>query len=203
MEKDEYLEETFPLWIFHINLAWSSDKATSWYLFFNEIKLEEFTREDKISERSLRDDITVLLNMYTKERVEKYDPEEKKISPFIKLGLLKKDGNKYIKTQPLKENLNEYVVMYAMEKYFEYKKTDSISIEELLNGTFSPGKVLNLKRVLLNEYIDKLAEQNYLTVNRTAGLDMVYLGKQTEGNRIVKKYESTVEIIKGYYENKA
>ena len=111
---------------------------------------------DKISERSLRDDITVLLNMYTKERVEKYDPEEKKISPFIKLGLLKKDGNKYIKTQPLKENLNEYVVMYAMEKYFEYKKTDSISIEELLNGTFSPGKILNLKRVLLNEYIDKL-----------------------------------------------
>jgi len=217
LEKDEYLEETFPLWIFHINLAWSSDKATSWYLFFNEIKLEEFTREelteqlynklvvmtDKISERSLRDDITVLLNMYTKERVEKYDPEEKKISPFIKLGLLKKDGNKYIKTQPLKENLNEYVVMYAMEKYFEYKKTDSISIEELLNGTFSPGKVLNIKRVLLNEYIDKLAEQNYLTVNRTAGLDMVYLGKQIEGNRIVKKYESTVEIIKGYYENKA
>lgn len=63
--------------------------------------------------------------------------------------------------------------------------------------------MLNLKRVLLNEYIDKLAEQNYLTVNRTAGLDMVYLGKQIEGNRIVKKYESTVEIIKGYYENKA
>ena len=87
--------------------------------------------------------------------------------------------------------------MYAMEKYFEYKKTDSISIEELLNGTFSPGKVLNLKRVLLNEYIDKLAEQNYLTVNRTAGLDMVYLATQTDGNRIDKKYESTVEIIKG------
>lgn len=42
----------------------------------------------------------------------------------------------------------------------------------------SPGRILNLKRMALNEYLDRLEGQGYLTVNRTAGLDMVYLKKK-------------------------
>lgn len=203
-DNDEYLEDSFALWIYHINLVFNKDMATTWYLFFNETNMDEFTKEEieyiilgkmqilaegkKISERSLRDDISVLLNMYVKERIEDYDPEEKKISPFAKLGLIKKDRDRYFKTQPDREVLINEVFLYALMKYFEEKSKDSVGIDELLNAPLSPGRVLNLKRIALNEYLDNLAALNYITVNRTAGLDMVYLKKNIPLNEIVEKY---------------
>ena len=53
----------------------------------------------------------------------------------------------------------------------------------MLNSPMSPGRILNLKRMALNEYLDHLEGQGYLTVNRTAGLDMVYLKKRKSGLR--------------------
>lgn len=201
---DTYLEGTFALWIFHINLAWNKDMATSWYAFFNEVKLNEFTKEEliyqllnimtvlaegqNVSERSLRDDVNVLLSMYVKEHGKDYDPEEKKFSPFAKLELVKRDGDKYFKNQPDADKLQDYVVLYGLQKYFRYKNSDSAGIEELLNNPLSPGRILNLKRVAFNEYIDSLAAKNYLTVNRTAGLDMVYIKTAKEPEEIVKNY---------------
>ena len=203
-DKDEYLEDSFALWIYHINLVFNKEMATTWYVFFNETNIDEFTKEEliytilgkmqifsegkKISERSLRDDISVLLNMYVKERMEDYDPEEKKISPFAKLGLIKKDREKYFKTQPDREVLINDVFLYALMKYFTENAKDSVGIDELLNAPLSPGRVLNLKRIALNEYLDNLAALNYITVNRTAGLDMVYLKKNISLYEIVKKY---------------
>ena len=37
-----------------------------------------------------------------------------------------------------------------------------------------PGKLMNLSRVLCNEHLDQLMNREYIIVNRTAGLDMVY-----------------------------
>ena len=77
---------------------------------------------------------------------------------------------------------------YYIHRYFEEKSKDSVGIDELLNAPLSPGRVLNLKRIALNEYLDNLAALNYITVNRTAGLDMVYLKKNIPLNEIVEKY---------------
>ena len=208
-EYDRYFEDIFSLWIVHINICFNKGQCTSWYVFFNKIMMEDFSKDElesqklehlremnqgkKISERSLKDDISVLLNMYVKEKQKNNDPEEKKISPFTNLELIKRDGEKYMKNQPGEDSLNEYIVMYAIEKFMEMEKTDSISIEKLLNEECSPGKILNLKRVVLNRYIDKLANDEYLTVNRTAGLDMIYLNKQNE---------STENIILRYYQQR-
>ena len=203
-KEDKYLEDIFSLWIFHINLAGNEKLATSWYAFFNLINIDEFSKEDlmnillekltplaekkAIPERSLRDDISVLLNMYVKEKQQNYDPEENKISPFAQLGLLKKDRNNYIKTQPDKDKLCDDAVLYSLIKFFEKKEVDSIGIDELLNSPMSPGRILNLKRMALNEYLDHLEGQGYLTVNRTAGRDMVYLKKKIELKEVVSNY---------------
>ena len=203
-DNDEYLEDSFALWIYHINLVFNKDMATTWYLFFNETNMDEFTKEEieyiilgkmqilaegkKISERSLRDDISVLLNMYVKERIEDYDPEEKKISPFAKLDFCSVFLNiQFVFVIYMFLLINE-VFLYALMKYFEEKSKDSVGIDELLNAPLSPGRVLNLKRIALNEYLDNLAALNYITVNRTAGLDMVYLKKNIPLNEIVEKY---------------
>lgn len=203
-EQDKYLEDNFALWIFHVNLAWNQEHATSWYLFFNELNVEDFTKEElteqlmsrltvlaedkKVPERSVRDDVSVLLHMYTKEKIENYDPEEKKISPFSRLGILKRSGNRYRKIQPTEEEVHPLVVLYAMQKYFLRIKKDAAGIDELLQAPLSPGKILNLKRVALNEYIDRLAQQEYLIVNRTAGLDMVYMKTMLLPEQIVAEY---------------
>ena len=151
-------------------------------------KLTPLAEKKAIPERSLRDDISVLLNMYVKEKQQNYDPEENKISPFAQLGLLKKDRNNYIKTQPDKDKLCDDAVLYSLIKFFEKKEVDSIGIDELLNSPMSPGRILNLKRMALNEYLDHLEGQGYLTVNRTAGLDMVYLKKKIELKEVVSNY---------------
>ena len=151
-------------------------------------KLTPLAEEKAIPERSLRDDISVLLNMYVKEKQQNYDPEENKISTFAQLGLLKKDRNNYIKTQPDKDKLCDDAVLYSLIKFFEKKEVDSIGIDELLNSPMSPGRILNLKRMALNEYLDHLEGQGYLTVNRTAGLDMVYLKKKIGLKEVVSNY---------------
>lgn len=203
-DNDQYLEDDFALWIFHVNLALNKDYATSWYLFFNEIEADEFTREelsellrsqiirmtgdDNVSERSIRDDATALINMYVREKIENYDPEDKKISPFARLGLVKKSGNRYQKTQPLAEELDELVVFYLIQKHFTESGETGVSIDKLLHAPKLAGKVLHLKRVMLNEYLDSLAMQDYIIVNRTAGLDMVYQKSELTPDTIIKRY---------------
>ena len=89
-------------------------------------------------------------------------------------------------------NIDEFskedLMNILLEKLFEKKEVDSIGIDELLNSPMSPGRILNLKRMALNEYLDHLEGQGYLTVNRTAGLDMVYLKKKIELKEVVSNY---------------
>lgn len=203
LKNDRYFEDLFALEIFHVNIVWNMEGATTWYLVFNKINADEFTREqlyvilenelygmgaENVSPRSLQDDITVLINMYTREKTENYDPEEKKISPFTKLGLIKQNGNRYVKSNPDNSILNYMAVLYALKKYVEYKNVDSVKIDELINAPLSPGKVFNLKRIKMNGYLDKLEEHGYITVNRTAGLDMVYIKNKLTLEEIVEKY---------------
>lgn len=63
---------------------------------------------------------------------------------------------------------------------WEENKTNSISIASLLEDAKGPGKVLQLKRAALNEYLDKLDNYGYIRLNRTAGLDMVYKNEEKD-----------------------
>ena len=63
-----------------------------------------------------------------------------------------------------------------------------MSIDTLLNGDRLPGKIYNLNRVNLNFYLDKLASEGYIAVNRTAGLDMVYAQSSIAPEKVIEKY---------------
>lgn len=209
LDNDPYLEDDFSLWMVHINLCQKLNTVTSWYLFFNLLDVSEFTKEElgslmthqilvrtgneEPSQRSVSDDCTAILNMYIREHLDKYDPEDKKISPFSKLGLVRKDGNKYQKIQPNLNTLNEMVVLYMLQGYFTDQKQKSISIGDLLGEEMQPGKILNLKRVALNEYLDMLDNQEYIIVNRTAGLDMVYQNCDLTPQQVAEQYYATIE----------
>lgn len=203
LNSDRYFEELFSYWIFHIHLVWNRENATSWYLFFNQVNIDEFSKEDiyfllenelfrlgaeNVSPRSLQDDISVLINMYMREKTENYDPEEKKISPFTRMGLIKKNGKKYRREAPEYTVLDKAAFLYGLKKYFDYKNSDVAGIDELVSEPLSPGKVFQLKRIGVNTYLDKLEEDGYIAVNRTAGLDMVYWKSEITLEEIAERY---------------
>lgn len=202
LEYDPYLEDDFALWIVHSNLASKLHTVTSWYLFFHTLEAEEFRKEElpelmrreitavtgnrELSQRSLNDDCNAILNMYSRNHTDHDDPEDKSISPFAKFGLIKRDGSKYCKCQPNLSLLHEFVVLYLLQKYFG--REESVTIGDLLEKSCTPGKLLNLKRAALSEYLDILENREYIRINRTAGLDMVYRNCDWTPEEVVEHY---------------
>ena len=47
----------------------------------------------------------------------------------------------------------------------------------MTDGLNMPGKILNLNRIMVNDFLDTLQNKGYIIVNRTAGLDIIYPGQ--------------------------
>lgn len=202
LEKDQYFEDIFSLWVVHCNIARNEQQATAWEIFFNEFDYEEFTKEEmekemlaiarrkageqELAEKSVTDDCDAILRMYWKKNASAVNPEEKNISPFGVLGLLKYTNGVYTKVQPDLNHIPPEIVLYLMCKCMEAGK--GISVEELLRIKDGPGKILNLKRTGLVELLEKLESAGKITMNRTAGLDMVYLSEETDQEKILCNY---------------
>ena len=206
---DPYFEDIFTLWIVHSNIVCNFENATSWNLFFNHMDLTsaftreemqnlmksliiEYTGDENPSERSIKDDCAAILSMYSKSAGIQDDPEDKRTSPFEELGLLSHVGNHFSKKRPAYDQLNKLVVLYLIVD--KLNNDGSMQIDYLTDGENMPGKVLNLNRIAINDYLDAMQNSGYITVNRTAGLDIIYpsLCKQLRKNDIVKKYYDEV-----------
>lgn len=197
---DLYLEDYFSLWILHSCIAKNDDRATVWYLFFNKCAAEEFKKDelfevlkkelivyagtDAFPDGSLKDDIDVLLNMYSKNNSDD-DPEDKNKSPFATLGLVKKEKDVYYKQQPDISKFNEKIVLYELAILFEIQDTVSIdTVFEIVKGIY------HLNRVTLNSILDKLENMGYIRVDRTAGLDVIYPVNVGKADEVIEEYYS-------------
>lgn len=207
LNDDPYLEDIFSLWIIHCNIVCNYEQATLWNLFFNKMNLTSaFTRDDmyqmekelfmqstgegNVSERSIKDDCTAILAMYTARGTQDEDPEDKKISPFEELGLIARAGDKFIKKRPMLNKIDPLIVLYLILDELNEKK--SLQIDSITDAFNMPGKILNLNRIMINDFLDILQNKEYLIVNRTAGLDMVYPNR-------CKEYKK-IDLLKVHYE---
>lgn len=202
LKNDPYFEDLFSLWIVHCNIARNEQQATAWEIFFNEFDYEEFTREEmereilaiarrkageqEFAEKSVVDDCDAILRMYWKKNLSVANPEEKNVSPFGVLGLLKYSNGVYSKVQPDFNRIPPEIVLYLMCGCMKAGK--GMSIEELLRIEKGPGKILNMKRTGLVEILEKLEAAGKITMNRTAGLDMVYLPEKVKEEKILENY---------------
>lgn len=201
---DPYLEKSFTLWIMHSYIAKNREEATTWYMYFNHCDAEDLEKTEiesillrelkkyvggqSFSEKSLSNDIDVLLNMYSKSK-EQSDPEDKNVSPFAQLALVKCVEGRYIKCHPSKKTFSDMIVLYEIMQLLNGK--ESISIEEAVLGENGLSNIYNLTSVMANDYFDRLDASGYIRVNRTAGLDVIYPVKRME----------LVEILEEYYKN--
>ena len=203
-EYDPYLENPFSLWIMHSFISKNKEEATTWFMYFNHCDADDLTKNEieaillreikkyaagqSFSEKSLSSDVDVLLNMYSKNK-EESDPEDKNVSPFSQLALIRNMDGRYIKNHPNKKNFSEMIVLY--ELVLMSKDSEGVSIEEAVHGENGLANIYNLTSVMANDYVDRLDAAGYIHVNRTAGLDMIYL---------VKKIKA-LDVLENYYKN--
>ena len=205
---DPYIEDPFTLWILHCKIAGNFEQATAWNVFFNKMDLTSaFTRDDmfkmeqdlileetgeeEVSERSLRDDCTAILSMYSEKGEQGDDPEDKKISPFEELGLISRVAKgKFVKTRPIMNKLDPLVILFLIME--ELNANGSMQIDYTTDGPGMPGKLLNLNRIMVNDFLDTLQAKKFIIVNRTAGLDIIYPDQS--------KATTPVELLTMHYE---
>lgn len=198
LKYDPFLEDDPSLWLLHSYIAKNNFRSTVWYLFFNKCQAEEFTKEelyivlrkelisyaetDSFPESSLKDDIDVLLNMYSKD-IKNDDPEDKNKCPLASLKLIKKEGDVYYRQQPDMRHFRDEIILYELGNIFE--EESSIGIDYVAELA---ANIYHLSRVAINTILDRLDNAGYITVNRTAGLDEIYPNKKISVKKIIEDY---------------
>lgn len=198
---DPYLENPFTLWIMHSFIAKNLEDATTWFMYFNRCDAEDLDKNEinnillretkkyaagtKFSEKSLSNDIDVLLSMYSKNK-DKVDPEDKSISPFSQLSLIRKVDGKYIKNHPNKKLLDDSVVLYELAT--KLTENENISIEKVIYEEKGLAKIYNMSGIMANDYFDRLDAAGFIHVDRTAGLDIIYAVKELNPIRIIEDF---------------
>ena len=157
------------------------------------------------SNSSFEDDCSSIIRMYVNDdsTIERQNravfrgtgnelhPEDSLACPLVDLGLLHKSSKvkgAYIKTSPTRVKLDKLAVFYVIMKNLLIDNKTSVSIDDLLKAPNNVGRVFNLNRVTINEYLDQLRISGYLTINRTAGLDMVYVDSVMKLQDIMVEY---------------
>ena len=198
LKYDPFLEDDLSLWLLHSYISKNNFRSTVWYLFFNKCQAEEFTKEelytvlrkelisyaetDSFPESSLKDDIDVLLNMYSKD-TKNDDPEDKNKCPLASLKLIKKEGYVYYRQQPDMRHFRDEIILYELGNIFE--EESSIGIDYVAELA---ANIYHLSRVAINTILDRLDNAGYITVNRTAGLDEIFPNKKISVKKIIEDY---------------
>ena len=204
---DRYIEELGTLQILQYKLACNKEKATSWYFFFNDFNVSEFTREDftsaldayvkmqgeDVAERSLNDDFNAIVNTYLPryKTGKKEDPENNIDSPFGELNLLDvldKTKKIYKKAIPASDTFDSWIILAIIMD--QNPDENEIALNELLNAPCNIGKVFNLDAITMLDILHNVEKTGIIKIIRTAGLDVVRINEQF----------SFLECMKRYYE---
>lgn len=200
LEFDPYLDDEFSWWMIHEKLASNYKDAPILNIIFNKFEAKNFKKQDLnefvleylkdnaieySSASGVDSDIMVFLKTYTNEVVT--DPEDNLNSPLGKLDLIQKDKDgSYSFIQPRHDRLNYLVVYYNVLNCLE--NSDSAHISELMNKNNSPTKLLKMDKNLFYLYLNEFKREDLITVNRTAGLNMVYIHEKLSERQIFEKY---------------
>ena len=219
LDYDPYFDDIFTLFLLHYHIVSNDTLCMVWNIFFNEYEGQDFTKENMIdacsalldkkmaqgcaySEKSFADDCTSVLKMYAANDHEldaagkELHPEDSLECPLTELGLLQKSTRQkaaFIKSMPPRGSLDKLAILYVITRNLSERKP-SVSIDDLLTAPNNVGKVFNLNRVAINEYLDQLRISGYLTINRTAGLDMVYIESIMKPEDIMAEYYEKAQV---------
>jgi len=200
--KDPYLEKLDSLWILHAHLTQNHEKATLYYLFFNQFFLSSFTKDSllhkvqqwcddhniKMSSNTLESDIAVLTKMYLKND----EKNQFSASIFHDLNILHKIDNEFVVNLKNPAALSDEAFLYIFFYFIRNHKENTISIKDLQYGQNSLQQTLCLTEERLLEKLDKLSRltNNQIAYQEAAGIKQIYIvEKPKEIDVLTKVYE--------------
>lgn len=209
---DRFIEEIGTLQLLHYKLASNEEDATAWYYFFNEFKMQEFSREDfvqalqnyvlikdteaSVAIRSFNDDFACIINTYLpryKSNPSKVSPENNIDCPFGELGLVDvlSKGKTYKKAIPFVNTFNPWVVLAIIFEQADGKT--EIGLNELLTAPKNIGKVFNLDAITMLDILHTVEKTGVIKIVRTAGLDIIKIEQPHTFMECVNTYYQTIE----------
>ena len=202
--KDPYLEKIETWELLHYKLVINEEMATTWNWFFNHYNGIKFSKENliknltvyinkiyqkEIAERSIKDDITCLINTYIDREIT--IPDENIESPFTQLGLIKtigkQNGETIYQKRAIKE-LNVYLAYYILKETF--KNTKSINLKDVINGENSIGRIYNLDSYKIMSTLENMKNKGLINIIRTGGLDYINLNEEVDEFKLLEKIYS-------------
>ena len=202
LEYDRYLEDKFTWWLIHLQMVLNIEDAFVFNCFYNKLMSKEFSKQEfydsvarvlnayqvEFNDKTLLDEINMVIKTYTIDDSND-NPENNFSCPLSELELIKKIGrDTYEKNKPSYKSLNYLIVYYLVTIIMDNK--DYISIDDLLKIENSPLRLLNLDKNLINDYLEDMKRNELITINRTAGLNMIYLRRKMTLNEIFEEYFS-------------
>lgn len=204
---DYYVKNRFTLGLLHYLIVTEKNEASTWYWFFNVYNERIFTKsllldylekwvqenfEKSVSQTSLKRDLDCLLQLYCPKEYKQHTPEDVIKSPFEVLQLIKETTAPYFMKKAVASiNTMPQLLFVTLLKYMEKKNINEVSLNELVNAPELWGKVFNLTRDAIIDYLGKIQKQYDIEFIRTNRLDVVRL----------KKEISWLEAVRIFYEN--
>lgn len=198
LKMDPYLQKINTLWLLHTYIMEREKKDENpvlWNLFIKNTKNSVFTEEEArdilalfykeekevVSERSIRDSISVFIKTYYKDIDLKVDPEDNLFSPFIKLNYLQKNENgKYYFRDIYNTEIAEELIFFLLKRIVKDKQISIMDSYSYINGII---------KMRINEYeklISKLENREFLFVDRAAGLQNINIIKNISEKEIIQ-----------------
>lgn len=203
---DKYFEEQGTNYILQYLLASNIDQATAWYWFFNVFKGSVIDKNFFVTElaeylkinfdyittnKVLEDEFNCLIRTYSNKEEREEDPEETKLCPLSELNLLQlidKKNKEYKKISPLTDDIHP-IIIYAIICDNIHENQLEILINDICQKERNVGKIFNLDRIGIIKSLENLTKLGYVSMSRTAGLDVV---------RVIKK-KTIIECLELYY----
>ncbi|TBN05331.1 DUF4007 family protein [Hyunsoonleella flava] len=203
---DPFLEDEASLWLLHFNLV-KTGFASIYSIIFNEFRKEKlfFNKETYVNylkriaesdsdlnfnENTVAKDFNVFTNLYKNESKGK-NIEDSFSGILSEIELLStagkgKDEQFYIENSE-RDNLSEYVVLYAILENVDYG--NSISLNSLEFNINSPGSIFALNRLgLMNKISEIVSEFDGITFTDQAGIKELQFKNKVEAFKVLDKY---------------
>ena len=194
---DRYMDSKFSWFFVHYFLSTNKEDCPIFYYVFSQQPVKSFAKNDltdliieqyteeagNINRKNLEADINTFVKSYITEEVIT-NPENNYACPLSSLNLIKKTRNKYSLCAPAYNSLHYLVVYYALTQLYE----ESFVIEESMELEKSPVKVFNLDKYVYLQYLDEMRQAGLVTINKTAGLNTVYIDEHLTLNQIFERY---------------
>jgi len=208
---DPFLENPTSLWRLHWEIA-SNPKHTSVYWLFNHLNEGTFDKDllvhrmiefagvrnwKKPAIKTVSTDFNVLLSNYVADTNSRGPLDERLVSPFTELALIRARSNgKYSLNWGQKSSLTDGVFLYAVCDFWNrFTEANTLNFQTLLLEAGSPGRVFLLEESELAFRLMDVSRQTggLISWSETAGLKQLIRTDKFESSFADKIFQSDYE----------